>query len=1259
MSHYLRTLLLIGLIAALPRPAAAQAKYYDGLIQYSTITNCASIIQGVPYQEKGAGTFVGFYANPNASQPQPNSVYYIHVVVAGLGNSCSGMRAYVDIALPPNTTTAIDATYKVYCYANGVATAANECPQSLPASTINPGAFQILSIDSAHAYLWPLPQGGMWEFQIPVKSTTTLSNATFQANVWVLDGNSSPTLRPTQGAYVFSAGGGSVPAISMPTPSTTLIQATTAHSVAYLTTPGPGTGHFQLGTTTSYGVINEASPIPSGGSWMAWDDWGPPALTPGTLYHWRYTFTLTATGTTYNGPDQTFQTLGNGQVSIGDGTPASCTSAAINTALVTSGTSNIVFNCGISPITITLSGPHTISTAISINGGNAVTLRRQNDGLGNLFNVASGGHLTLSQLTLQDSINLACGGAISVAAGGTLTLSDTRFVNNTSNSRGGAVCNDGTTTISTSLFSANSTTSTHGGAISNYGTLTIANSKFAGNSAPINGGAIDSIGTVTATGTTFDTNTAGFRGGGINTYVGTLTLAASTFVKNSAGLYGGGVASDGSVTAISSTTFSDNSSANLGGGIEMSGAGSLTLTNSTLSGNRATTNGGGLYWTAGAGTGLATILNTTIASNSAGTEGGNIHVGSVGTYNASIGLKNTIVAFGSPDNCSGTVLSNGNNLENVNTCGLTVASDKPSVVPKLAQLQDAGGGILVRRLLVGSPAINGGADTGCPATDERGTARPQGAHCDIGAVEETGTGLVLTGSPVFSDFNGDGKMDLLWRNAATGQNSVWIMDGTKTLSQTPLLTVADSSWELAATADFNGDGQTDLVWRNLSSGLNVVWYMNGATFLYQAPLPTVADRAWQLVAAADFNLDGQPDLVWHNAATGQNAVWFMSGTNLVSTGSIPTVTDTLWQMVGVADFNGDGKPDLLWRHLATGQNGIWYMDGVTKIGDAGVVALTDLRWYVGAVGDYNGDGQTDIVWRNAGTGEDVVWYLNGANLSSGVYLPTANILSWDMAGQRARPIPVKAPVDFNRDGKPDLLWRHVTTGADAVWYMNGTALGSTGNMPSSTDLNWQLIASADLNRDGQPDLIWRHKVTGQHAVWYMAGVSIAWTALLPNTADANWQISAVADFDGDGKSDFVLRNVVTGQNEIWFMNGATLVSEMPFATVADTNWRIVGAADFNGDGKPDLLWRHLTTGQNAVWYMNGATNLGSALLPTVADQTWQIGAAADFNADGKTDIAWRNYTTGQNVIWIMNGPAWVSNAFLPTVVDPNWQMLKR
>jgi uncharacterized repeat protein (TIGR01451 family) len=58
-----------------------------------------------------------------------------------------------------------------------------------------------------------------------------------------------------------------------------------------------------------------------------------------------------------------------------------------------------------------------------------------------------------------------------------------------------------------------------------------------------------------------------------------------------------------------------------------------------------------------------------------------------------------------------------------------------STDPLLGTLQDNGGLTFTHALLPSSQAINGGDNSGCPSTDQRGVPRPQGAACDIGAYE--------------------------------------------------------------------------------------------------------------------------------------------------------------------------------------------------------------------------------------------------------------------------------------------------------------------------------------------------------------------------------------------------------------------------------------------------------------------------------------------------------------------------------------------
>jgi hypothetical protein len=189
---------------------SAEWDWYDGAIKYSTIINCWSIINGSPYTETGAAAWVGYNANPTDGLPVPNYVYYVHVIIYGMGNSCSGIKSLVEIGLPANTSLAISTGNPVYCFFNGVSSP-GDCPQTLPASVYNPGFYTVPSPDDNQ--LWPLPQGYNWEFQIPVTSTTTLTNSTFQGAIWMLDGNESPWLYPKVGVYVFTP-----PVVNNPVP---------------------------------------------------------------------------------------------------------------------------------------------------------------------------------------------------------------------------------------------------------------------------------------------------------------------------------------------------------------------------------------------------------------------------------------------------------------------------------------------------------------------------------------------------------------------------------------------------------------------------------------------------------------------------------------------------------------------------------------------------------------------------------------------------------------------------------------------------------------------------------------------------------------------------------------------------------------------------------------------------------------------------------------------------------------------------------
>ncbi|MEE9597836.1 MAG: CFI-box-CTERM domain-containing protein [Acidiferrobacterales bacterium] len=272
-----------------------------------------------------------------------------------------------------------------------------------------------------------------------------------------------------------------------------------------------------------------------------------------------------------------------------------------------------------------------------------------------------------------------------------------------------------TVTISDLTIQSGNVPGESGGGVRNRGMLSLSATTLSGNVTGIDGGGILNSGMLTVTNSTLTSNDANDRGGGVfNGNGATLTLTASTVTSNDTL----GVGSNG-------------------GGIFNTGI--ATLTNSTITSNVANDAGGGIFNDAGA---TATATNTTISHNT-GTNGSGD-----GIFNNAgmVTLTNTIVANNTNDNCSGAIQSMGNNLDSGISCGFG-AGDITNQNPLLGNLASNGGPTQTRALSVGSPAIDAGSNAACPATDQRGVARPFPAVgiCDIGAFEFTpGVDLALT-----------------------------------------------------------------------------------------------------------------------------------------------------------------------------------------------------------------------------------------------------------------------------------------------------------------------------------------------------------------------------------------------------------------------------------------------------------------------------------------------------------------------------------
>jgi hypothetical protein len=103
------------------------------------------------------------------------------------------------------------------------------------------------------------------------------------------------------------------------------------------------------------------------------------------------------------------------------------------------------------------------------------------------------------------------------------------------------------------------------------------------------------------------------------------------------------------------------------------------------------------------------------------------------------------------------------------------------------------------------------------------------------------------------DMDGDGTADIFWRNSSTGENYFYPMNGTTILSgEGYIRTVADRNWRILMVADLDGNGTADILWRNAASGENYIYFMDGRTILpTEGFIRTVAEPSWQVMPYAN------------------------------------------------------------------------------------------------------------------------------------------------------------------------------------------------------------------------------------------------------------------------------------------------------------------------------------------------------------------------------------------------------------------------
>lgn len=503
---------------------------------------------------------------------------------------------------------------------------------------------------------------------------------------------------------------------------------------------------------------------------------------------------------------------------------------------------------------LTITGPGSELLTIDASGNDPTPDSDNNDGSRVFFIndfLSSVATIEITGLTLTGGDVRGFGGAI--ATNENLILRDCTIADNNANLRGGGIdMSNGTLVVTDSSISGNSTGPAGGGGIYIRLDATINDSTISGNSATGSGGGIRTRGNLTINRSTISGNTtaaggisggggiysnAGIatirdsfltnnsaingEGGGLRKRNGSLVIERTVITGNIASSAGGGVSvADGGVLArVTSSTVANNAASGplgRGGGLFI-WEGSLIVTDSTVHSNSATVSGGGIFSNTTLSTRRTTVLGSTVSGNSSLSRGGGIY-----NYDGITQVRHsTVTANTAPDGFGSGVASAGDSNTRTDIVGSIVAGNTHSDV----DFTDGTGNSFqsLGYNLIGSGSalakFNGAGDQSNIADPKLGPLADNGGP--------TQTHALLMGSPAIDAGNpsavaGAGGVPQ-FDQRGTGFTRVFSTNGTPRIDigafeRQPLTTIS---------GDYNQNGEVDaadyVVWRK-SLGQNVAPY---------------------------------------------------------------------------------------------------------------------------------------------------------------------------------------------------------------------------------------------------------------------------------------------------------------------------------------------------------------------------------------------------------------------------------------------------
>ncbi len=324
-----------------------------------------------------------------------------------------------------------------------------------------------------------------------------------------------------------------------------------------------------------------------------------------------------------------------------------------------------------------------------------------------------------------------------------------------------------------------------------------------------------------------------------------------------------------------------------------------------------------------------------------------------------------------------------------------------------------------------------------------------------------------TGGEYVGDVDGDGDLDALIGETATGQITLYRNLGTGGLVPQGFAGSHAGGIDMCG-ADFDGDGDTDLVTINLSNDF-VIQLNSGTGFLGTNFFYSAGAAGLHRVDAGDLDGDGDQDVVTWHTGTGNNGFVthrnnFLGTFNL----SVPYTLPTAPADGKLADVDNDGDLDVVTVTSTTSQVLTYLNNGSGVFTPGPVSSLSGFVPTALEMGDLDLDGDLDAAIACPSNLGSIVMYNNGSGTFGGLtFLLDGPVMDLKIG-------------DVDADGQPDIVTT-VDNGGHAMVSVWPNVPGPSFSRLRLQYLQYTLsqtvpsarLLLADLDADGDLDVIAR------------------------------------------------------------------------------------------------------------------------------------------------------------------------------------------